>query len=123
MWNIPRIACAFALFAIFAASPVLAQLPDPQASGPIHEAFAQPLDINPQAGPVVPKQPPPPIPEVPPDQRPEGANVQWIGGYWAWDADRNDFLWVSGVYRDIPPDRQYVPGSWTNTADGWRWVS
>jgi hypothetical protein len=100
-----------------------AQLPEPQTRGPIHEAFAQPLDPNPQPGLVVAKQPPPPIPEVPPDQRPEGQNVRWIPGYWGWDVDQNDFLWVSGVYRDMPPGERFVPGSWTQSADGWRWVS
>src|SRR5262245_59767479 len=72
-----------------------------QLKGPVHEAFAQPGDVPPEAGPAVPKQPPAPVPEEPPDQRPEGANVQWIGGYWAWDNDRNDYLWVSGVWRDV----------------------
>src|SRR5262245_19752519 len=94
-----------------------------QARGPIHEAFAQPAEVNPGAGPVVPKQPPDPIAEVPPDQRPEGADVQWLPGYWAWDSDRNDFLWVSGVYREVPPGRQWVSGYWTHTPEGWRWVS
>ena len=40
--------------------------------GPVHEAFAQPLD-TPQAGPVAPKAPPEPIEEQPPAQKPEGA--------------------------------------------------
>jgi hypothetical protein len=90
--------------------------------GPIHEAFAQPIEANPQPSPPVPKQPPPPIPEVPPDQKPEGSNVQWIPGYWSWDSDRKDFIWVSGVYRNMPEGRAYTPGYWTQTADGWRWV-
>ncbi len=60
--------------------------------GPIHEAFAQPLQAQPQPSPPVPKAPPEPIPEVPPEQRPEGDNVQWLAGYWAWDAERNDFV-------------------------------
>lgn len=33
---------------------------------------------------------------LPPDQKPEGDDVAWIPGYWAWDDERNDFLWVSG---------------------------
>ena len=56
--------------------------------GPVHEAFAEPNNRNPQAGPVVHKQPPKPVDEVPPDQKPEGDNAQWIKGYWAWDAER-----------------------------------
>src|ERR1700722_17557757 len=53
-----------------------------EARGPVHEAFAQPGYVNPQASVVVPKEPPAPIPEEPPDQKPSG-NVQWVPGYWA----------------------------------------
>ena len=53
--------------------------------GPIHEAFAEPVLYDPKPGPVVPKASPAPIAELPPDQKPVGANVQWIPGYWAWD--------------------------------------
>jgi len=59
-----------------------------QASGPVHEAFARPVETTPQPTPVIPKNPPDPIPEVPPDQKPEGDNVIWIPGYWAWDDAR-----------------------------------
>src|SRR5262249_49490168 len=90
--------------------------------GPIHEAFAEPIVFDPKPGPVVPKAPPKPIPEVPPDQKPEGANVQWIPGYWAWDDARNDFIWVSGVWRAIPPDREWIPGYWQQVEGGYQWV-
>jgi len=93
-----------------------------QTRGPIHQAFAQPQDLS-QPGAVIPKEPPPAIPEEAPDMRPEGDNVQWIGGYWAWDGDRGEVVWISGVYRDAPPGRTYVPGYWEQTPDGWRWVS
>src|SRR5262249_39633132 len=82
------------------------------ARGPVHEAFAEPSIRGPRPTPVVPKKPPEAIEELPPDQKPEGNNVQWIPGYWAWDDDRNDFLWVSGIWRDIPPGQQWVPGHW-----------
>jgi hypothetical protein len=90
--------------------------------GPIHEAFARPADLNPQPTPPVPKQPPPPIPEIPPEQKPQGDNIDWIPGYWAWDADKNDFLWVSGLYRNMPAGRRYIPGYWTQGEQGWQWV-
>src|SRR5260370_19981134 len=67
-----------------------------QARGPIHEAYAQPTDTAPQAGPIIPKQPPDPVVEQPPDEKPQGDNVIWIPGYWTWDSDRSDFTWVSG---------------------------
>jgi hypothetical protein len=93
-----------------------------EARGPVHEAFAEPTIRGPRATPIVPKEPPAPIDELPPDQKPEGDNVVWIPGYWAWDADRNDFLWVSGIYRAVPPGRSWVPGRWNQAGGGWQWV-
>ena len=86
--------------------------------GPVHEAFAQPQDAGPNMGETAPKEPPPPIPEQPPEQKPEADNAQWLPGYWSWDAARQDFTWVSGVYRVAPLNRQFVPGYWANTDDG-----
>ncbi len=88
------------------------------ARGPIHEAFAEPVDNRPKPGRVVPKQPPDPIEELPPDQKPAGDNVQWLPGYWAWDDDRNDFIWVSGIWRNLPPGRQWAPGHWIEARHG-----
>ncbi len=90
--------------------------------GPVHEAFANIVAFNPVPGIVVPKAPPAMIEEVPPDQRPEGVNVAWIPGYWAWDDERNDFLWVSGVWRVLPPGRQWVAGYWGQTDQGFQWI-
>src|SRR5687767_2832027 len=67
--------------------------------GPVHEAFAQPYAADAAPPPSAPKAPPPPVPEVPPDNKPDGLNVQWIAGYWAWDEERHDFIWVSGFWR------------------------
>src|SRR5262245_19984140 len=75
-----------------------------QARGPVHEAFATTAVANPQAMPVIDKQPPANIEEMPADQKPEGDNVQWISGYWAFDEERKDFLWISGLYRVPPPN-------------------
>ena len=80
--------------------------------GPVHEAFAETITFDPEPGIVAPKAPPAAIEEVPPQQRPEGTNVTWIPGYWGWDDERNDFLWVSGIWRALPPGRQWVPGYW-----------
>src|SRR5262249_6790019 len=38
------------------------------------------------------------------------------------DADRKDYLWVSGVWRVPPEGRQWVPGHWQQSDDGWQWV-
>jgi len=91
--------------------------------GPVHEAFAGIVTFNPEAGVEVLKAPPESIEEVPPDERPEGANVTWIPGYWAWDDERNDFLWVSGVWRALPPGRQWVAGYWAQSRQGYQWTS
>ena len=71
---------------------------------------------------MVPKQPPGSIEEVPPDQKPAGDNVIWIPGYWAWDDDRSDFLWVSGIWRTPPEGKQWVAGYWREQGDNWQWV-
>lgn len=96
---------------------------DVQARGPVHEAFAQPTTAQPTQGPVISKRPPAPIDEVPPDQKPEGDNVQWIPGYWAWDDETSDFIWVSGCWRAPPPGQRWMPGHWQEVASGWVWVS
>ena len=91
-------------------------------SGPIHEAFAEAIALDPEPGIVAPKAPPALIEEIPPEQKPEG-DVQWIPGYWAWDDERNEYIWVSGIWRVPPPDRQWVPGYWTPTGQGYQWIS
>lgn len=91
--------------------------------GPVHEAFAETVTYDPEPGIVAPKAPPAAIEEVPPEQRLEGANVAWIPGYWGWDDERNDFLWVSGIWRALPPGRQWVPGYWGKSAQGFQWTS
>ncbi len=91
------------------------------AKGPVHEAFAATAEA-PVASPVVAKQPPEPIEELPPDQKPEGDNVQWIPGYWSWDEENSQFIWVSGFWRQPPPGRVWVPGSWREVKGGWQYV-
>lgn len=91
--------------------------------GPVHEAFAEVSMTGATVGFTIDRAPYEPIVEVPPDQRPDGADVAWIPGYWSWDEDRDDFIWVSGVWRDLPPGRQWVPGYWTPAQGGYQWIS
>jgi hypothetical protein len=91
--------------------------------GPVHEAFAGIVTFNPEPGIVVTKAPPDIIAEVPPEERPEGDNVTWIPGYWAWDDERSDFLWVSGTWRALPPGRAWMAGYWGRTTQGYQWTS
>ncbi len=91
-------------------------------SGPMHEAFAAPVPFDPEPGLVVPAEPPEPIDEIPPDIQPDDDAV-WLEGYWAWDDEREDFVWVSGVYRVPPVGRRWVPGYWEEVPEGYQWVS
>ncbi|MBI2479279.1 MAG: YXWGXW repeat-containing protein, partial [Planctomycetia bacterium] len=47
----------------------------------------------------------------------------WIPGYWGWDQERDDFLWISGVWRVPPPGHRWIPGYWTEAAEGYQWIS
>ncbi len=91
--------------------------------GPVHEAFASPTVADPKPGLVVPKPPPADIREQPPEYQPDGQNVQWFPGYWAWDEDRDDYIWISGAWRDPPPGKRWVPGYWAEVDGGFQWVS
>jgi hypothetical protein len=87
-------------------------------SGPVHEAFAETVVFDPEPDVVIMQPPSYPIDEEPPDQVPDGPNMTWIPGYWAWDDDRDDYLWISGVWRSVPPGRRYVPGFWARIGHG-----
>ncbi len=89
--------------------------------GPIHEAFAEVVSYNPQPGPIVSKEPPKAIEEVPPAEKPAG-DYTWIPGYWAWDQDRENFIWVTGAWRIPPPGTTWMPGYWNQAANGHQWV-
>ncbi len=90
--------------------------------GPMHEAYAAPQSLNVAPMPIVPKKPPEPVPEVPPDQKPDGSHVVWISGYWAWDDEPADFIWISGLWRDAPPGKRWLPGHWLAVQGGWQWT-
>jgi hypothetical protein len=104
------------------ADPVDQQGVEVQARGPIHEAFATPT-AEPMETPLIAKKPPAPIEELPPAEKPAG-EVTWIGGYWHWDDDRQDYLWVSGCWRTLPQGRQWVAGYWREgegQGSKWQW--
>ena len=93
-----------------------------EARGPVHEAFAQPWLKSTEQNEIVAQEPPASIAEEPPGDRPAEANVQWLPGYWQWDDERKDFIWVSGFWRDVPEGHRWVMGYWAQTDDGWRWI-
>ncbi len=93
-----------------------------QARGPVHEAFGRPWEAVATPLPVMRQKPPDPIAEEPPDQRPAGANVRWLPGYWQWDTDQKDYIWVTGCWRNMPEGRRWVVGYWATVAGGYYWV-
>jgi len=97
--------------------------PEVLTRGPVNEAFAQPVNLEIQAGFTAPTEPPPNIEEIPPAERPAGDHFSWVPGYWAWDTDRNGYIWVSGCWRAVPPDMYWVPGYWARASAGWQWVA
>jgi hypothetical protein len=90
--------------------------------GIVHEAFAE-VVTDPKPGLIVGKKPPEAIDEVPPEFKPEEEGAIWITGYWAWDDERDDFFWQSGVWRVPPPGQRWVAGYWNEVPGGWQWIS
>ena len=90
--------------------------------GPVHEAFADAYQSDVVIGPVIKQAPPEEVAEIPPEHQPDGVNIQWISGYWAWDDDTSKHIWISGLWRDVPPGQQWQPGTWTAIDHGYRWT-
>src|SRR5262245_16380227 len=114
------------LLAAWNTAPAAAQTTQPGVEilsrGPVHEAYAQPFTPDVTQVPAAPKAPPLPVPETPPDNKPDGPNVQWVTGYWSWDDERRDFIWISGFWRAPPPGREWHTGQWVQDGNGYRWV-
>lgn len=104
--------------------PVPAEEIEVLTRGPVHEAFATPVIFDPKPGLKITEPPPAPIEELPPDAKPVGDNVAWISGYWSWDDERDRFIWISGIWRAVPPDLEWVPGYWFDDKAGhFQWVA
>ena len=104
------------------APPPAAEGVEVMTRGVIHEAFAE-VVTDPKPGLIVSKRPPEAIDEVPPEFKPEEEGAIWITGYWAWDDERDDYFWQSGVWRVPPPGMRWVAGYWNEIPGGWQWVS
>jgi len=96
--------------------------PEVLTRGPVNEAFAQPVAMQNQPDVVAAIQPPASIVETPPSDRPADSACVWAPGYWSWDAERSNYIWVSGCWRLAPPKMTWVPGYWTRVPAGWQWV-
>lgn len=90
--------------------------------GPVHEALAEPVVLDEGSAFTINRRPPAPIDEIVPEEKPEGNNIAWIPGYWSWDSDRNDFIWISGIWRAVPPNTSWVPGYWGEAKGSYQWV-
>jgi hypothetical protein len=91
---------------------------EPLVRGPIHEGYAEMMQLTPQPIPPVPGEPPQPIDETPASARPDNPNAEWIPGYWGWDGQSKRFIWISGTWRVPPPGTRWVPGYWTQNPTG-----
>lgn len=91
--------------------------------GPVHEAYAQFAEVEVAPPPAIEMEPPPPIDEIPPDETIDSDDAEWVPGYWSFDDDRRDYIWVSGVWRVPPPDCSWVPGYWTRGGSGFEYTA
>lgn len=89
----------------------------PLQQGPIHEAFAT-APTPTFTGDVAPYAPPEPIREDPAIAMPNSSGSTWIPGYWHWDTQQQQYIWISGLYRIAPPGRTWVPCVWAESDNG-----
>jgi len=83
---------------------------------PIHEAFVMPVrDALPPL--VIARAPPSSQQEQIPPQ--PISDAIWISGYWSWNENNGDFVWVCGVWRRPPADHQWIPGNWVQYQGAW----
>jgi hypothetical protein len=69
---------------------------------------------------AAPKVPPAELVEVKPAiTAPLEKQAVWVPGYWEWDADKESFVWITGVWRFPPPQRRWLAGQWVRTSDGY----
>jgi hypothetical protein len=99
-------------------SPPASDVIEPLLRGPLHEGFAEAVQLTPQPTRPVPGQPPEAINEAPADIRPDNPDAEWVPGYWGWNPEGKQFIWVSGTWRVPPPGSRWIPGYWTTGAAG-----
>ncbi len=88
-------------------------------AGPLHEAFVTPIMGSPILE-AVSFLPPKTLQENPPSAPAIG--LVWIPGYWGWDNQIEDFIWVTGVWRKPPPGMNWISGFWDQSEVGHVWI-
>jgi hypothetical protein len=95
-------------------APVVAEDP----SIPLNEAVVGAAPVDPEYHATA--APPELIVEDPP-AKPNDTDV-WIPGYWWWSGPLNRYVWITGAWRNPPPNVTWSPGSWVATVPGqWAW--
>jgi len=63
----------------------------------------------------------PPAPVVEPEPaKPDPADI-WVPGYWWWSKPLARYVWVSGAWRNPPPDQVWFPGAWNHVGAHYVW--
>ena len=91
--------------------------------GPVHEAYAAAGAAQNFSGNHWVTEPPPAaLLEIPPGLGTTPTQI-WIPGYWERDPEENNWIWVSGCWREPPIGFGWLPGYWTQVrANQWRRV-
>ena len=92
----------------------------PYFQGPVNEAYVTAVGGDNLILSAIPMQPPEPINERIPRQT--DMQAEWIPGYWAWQPEINNFVWVAGVWRRPPPGHLWISGFWKKFDEGWVWI-
>jgi WXXGXW repeat (2 copies) len=95
--------------------PVVAGDPDVPLNEAVVGAAPVPADYSAAIA------PPAPVSEEQPAS-PETGDV-WVPGYWWWSIPLTRYVWVSGAWRNPPPDQVWTHGEWvSNPAGRYVWV-
>lgn len=118
MFSLNKICCLFFL-QILLIGAVYSQI-EVLENGPVNEAFITPIGGDNLIFNAISAKPPEPIDERIPLQT--DSQAEWIPGYWAWQNELHDFIWVSGTWRRPPQDHLWISGFWKEYPDGWVWI-
>jgi len=65
--------------------------------------------------------PPDPLDETARSGRNPSGSAVWVEGYWRWYPGLQRYLWVSGCWREPPPNLVWYEGHWRKGGDRWLW--